>query len=376
MVIGILGFGTIGVGVYDILKELPGAKVKYVLDLREVGVPELTHRFEDILEDPEVDTVIEVMGGLHPSFEFASAAMKAGKNLVTANKFLVATFYDELTALAKEYNVAFRSTASVGGGIGWLTALENAKRVDQIHSIRGIMNGTTNYILSNMTEAGVSFKTALSEAQALGYAEADPSADIDGKDVLQKVMLSANVAFDASLKAEEIPTFGIRHISAADIDGFKAAGLVCKLLGNAARKDDKIAAYVIPTVMNKNALFGAVNSNFNMISYEAEYAGNMSFYGQGAGRYPTASNVVKDCADIMAGVKVFYAENKGYVPISNDIAEYRFYLRSTASLAADLAEEKLGAGVITAKMSVAQLADKMEEIQKEDPAAFVAAILE
>ncbi len=376
MVIGILGFGTIGVGVYDILKGLPGAKVKYVLDLREVGVPELTHRFEDILEDPEVDTVIEVMGGLHPSFEFASAAMKAGKNLVTANKFLVATFYDELTKLAKEYNVAFRATASVGGGIGWLTALENAKRIDRIHSMRGIMNGTTNYILSNMTEAGVSFETALSEAQALGYAEADPSADIDGKDVLQKVMLSANVAFDVSLKAEEIPIFGIRHISAADIEGFKAAGMVCKLLGNAAARDGKIAAYVIPTVMSKNALFGAVSSNFNMISYEAEYAGPMSFYGQGAGRYPTASNVVKDCADIMAGVKAFYAENKGYAPVKNEIAEYRFYLRSTAPAAAALANETLGAGVVTAKMTVAELTKAMEQIQKEDPAAFVAAVLE
>ncbi len=376
MVIGILGFGTIGVGVYDILKNLPGATVKYVLDLREVGVPELTHRFEDILEDPEVDTVIEVMGGLHPSFEFASAAMKAGKNVVTANKFLVATFYDELTALAKEQGVAFRATASVGGGIGWLTALENAKRIDQIHSIRGIMNGTTNYILSNMTEAGVSFETALSEAQALGYAEADPSADIDGKDVLQKVMLSANVAYDVSLKAEEIPTFGNRHISAADIDGFKEAGMVCKLLGNAATKNGKIAAYVIPTVMNKNALFGGVGSNFNMISYEAEYAGPMSFYGQGAGRYPTASNVVKDCADIMAGVKAFYAENKGYAPVSNEIAEYRFYLRSASPKAAALAEDRFGAGVLTKKMSVAAMAEGMKEIQAEDPTAFLAAVLE
>ena len=376
MVIGILGFGTIGVGVYDILKDLPGARVKHVLDLREVGVPELTHRFEDILEDQEVDTVIEVMGGLHPAYEFVSACMKAGKNVVTANKFLVANFYDELTLLAKEQGVSFRSTAAVGGGIGWLTALENTKRMDKIHSIQGIMNGTTNYILSNMTEAGVSFETALSEAQALGYAEADPSADIDGKDVLQKVMISANVAFDCSLKAQEIPTFGIRHISAADIDGFKEAGLVCKLLGNAAQKEDQIAAYVIPVVMDQNAIFGAVPSNYNLISYEAEYAGVMSFYGQGAGRYPTASNVVKDCADLMAGAKAFYAENHGYRAISNEIVSYRFYLRSVSPKAAALAKEKLGAGWITGKMSVAEMAAQMKEIQNEDPAAFLAAVQE
>ena len=244
MIIGLMGFGTIGAGVYELAKSREDLTVRYVLDIRPLEIPEWTTRAEDLFEDAEVDTVIEVMGGLHPAYEFVTAALKAGKNVVTANKYLVATYYDELIALAKEKGVAFRCTAAVGGGISWLTSLERVRRLEPVVALEGIMNGTTNYILTNMAKNGLSFETALSEAQALGYAEADPSADIDGLDVMHKLLLSANIAFDASLNKEEIDVFGIRNITDDDVWNFKSRNLTCKLLARAFRKDGKIAAFV------------------------------------------------------------------------------------------------------------------------------------
>ena len=183
-----------------------------------------------ILSDPEVDTVVEVLGGLSPSFEYVSAAMKAGKNVVTANKHLVAHHYEELVKLAKENGVAFRCTPAVGGGIPWLVNLERVKRVCPVQSFYGIMNGTTNFILDAMHKDGADFSAVLAQAQKLGYAEADPSADIDGDDIRRKLCISANIAFDAALEETAIPTFGIRTVTAADIAAFQSHGFACKLL--------------------------------------------------------------------------------------------------------------------------------------------------
>ena len=376
MVIGLMGFGTIGAGVYELAKGQKDLSIKYVLDIREIGIPELTHRAEDLFEDAEVDTVVEVMGGLHPAYEFVAAALKAGKNVVTANKYLVATYYDELLALAKEKGVAFRCTAAVGGGIGWLTALERVRRIEPVCAIEGIMNGTTNYILTNMTDNGLSFDTALSEAQALGYAEYDPTADIDGLDVMHKLLLSSNVAFDVSLNSKEIPAFGIRHITDSDIATFKAKGLTCKLLGAACKKEEKVAAFVQPTLFPADSLTASVPTNFNLITYDTAYTGRMSFYGQGAGRYPTGANVVQDLLDLNAGVEHFYAEGAEKKALSNEIASYSYYLRTTSAKAKDVAKETWGEGVLTQEMSVAEMVALMSKIKEEDPKAFIAAIKE
>ncbi len=374
MIIGLLGFGTIGAGVYELARQQQNLQVRYVLDIREIGVPELTHQISDILEDPEVDTVVEVLGGLHPSYEFVSAALRAGKNVVTANKYLVATYFEELTALARKTGAAFRCTAAVGGGIGWLTALERVKRVEPVLSIEGIMNGTTNYILSNMARNGLDFKTALSEAQALGYAEADPSADIDGLDILHKLLLSANVAFDVALPVEEIPVFGIRNLTDDDVWSFKSRGLVCKMLGVARREGAQVAAYVQPTLLPEQSLTAAVPSNFNLISYETEYSGRMSFYGQGAGRYPTAANVVQDCLDLQNGVKNFYTIEGARASLNNELAHYRYYLRTKSSRSREVREETLGDGVLTKPLSVAQMSALMKTLKGEDGQAFAAAV--
>lgn len=374
MVIGLMGFGTIGAGVYELAQDHPELEVRHVLDLREIGIPELTHRAEDLWEDPAVDTVIEVMGGLHPAYEFVTAALEAGKNVVTANKYLVATYYDELLALARKKGVAFRCTAAVGGGIGWLTALERVRRLEPVLSVEGIMNGTTNYILTNMTQNGLSFDTALSEAQALGYAEADPSADIDGLDIMHKLLLSANVAFDVSLNKEEIPVFGIRHITDEDVRNFKEHGLTCKILGSARQDDGKVAAFVQPTLLPARSLTASVPTNFNLISYETEYTGRMSYYGQGAGRYPTAANVVQDCLDLAAGVKDFYSGGSASTQVDNSIARYRYYLRTTSMKRVAVEEEHWGNGIVTKPLSVAEMKKLYEEIKAEDEKPFVAAI--
>ena len=375
MVIGLMGFGTIGVGVYELAKQDPRMEIRYVLDIRECDIPELTHRAEDLFEDPEVDTVIEVMGGLHPAYEFVVAAMKAKKNVVTANKYLVATFYDELLSLAKEQGVAFRCTAAVGGGIGWLTALERVRRLEPVCGVEGIMNGTTNYILSNMANCGISFEAALEQAQKLGYAEADPSADIDGLDIMHKVLLSANIAFDASICKDEVDVFGIRNITDDDVWTFKSNHYTCKILGKAFEKEGKIAVFVIPTLFPEGALTASVPTNFNLITYDTEFTGKMSFYGQGAGRYPTAANVVQDCKDLLSGTEGFYVSAGRPRKVDNSVASYRYYLRTKADTSA-VAEDEWGDGVITKEMSVAALAEVVGAALKEDPKTFVAAIRE
>ena len=202
MNIGLLGFGVVGRGVYDMLAGRDDIRAVWVLCRRDLGelTARTTYEMQDILDDPAVDTVVEVMGGLHPAYEYVAAALRAGKNVVSSNKYLMCRYYDELTALANEHGAALRCTAAVGGGIPWLTNLEKAAHANHISRVWGILNGTTNYIMDAMHGSDADFADVLAQAQALGYAEADPSADIDGLDIQRKLILSANVAFGVSLR--------------------------------------------------------------------------------------------------------------------------------------------------------------------------------
>ena len=220
MKIGLLGFGVVGRGVYEITEARDDMQVVKVLCLEDIKLPdaEAVKDIRAIVEDDSIDTVVEAMGGLHPAYEFVRAAMEAGKNVVTSNKALVCTFYDELLPLAKEKGISFRCTAAVGGGIGWLSELERARRVQKITEVGGIMNGTCNYILDNMTRTGLSYDEALKQAQSLGYAEANPSTDVDGIDTWHKVILSSNIAFGVTVDKTSVPVAGIRNITAGDVD--------------------------------------------------------------------------------------------------------------------------------------------------------------
>ena len=378
MNIGLLGFGVVGRGVYDILADREDVSVRTVLCRRDLG--ELTARttrdMADIIADPEIDTVVEVMGGLHPAYEYVEAALKAGKHVVTSNKHLLCHYYKELTALAKANGVTLRGTAAVGGGIPWLTNLEKAAKVNRISKVSGIMNGTTNYIMDAMNKSDVDFADVLAKAQELGYAEADPSADIDGWDIQRKLIISASVAFGVSLSEEDVPVFGIRNVTAADIRRFQARGLTCKLIASAERLENSVAAYVEPTLLAGDALEAAVPANFNLISMEGAYMGKQSFFGQGAGRYPTAYNVVQDLVDIVNGKDCFYTDS--FTPAATNTASalHRYYVRTNAQLPelAAMAQEDWDGAVVTLPVSVAQMHTLLAQLLEQAPQSFIAAV--
>ena len=379
MNIGLLGFGVVGGGVAALAAERDDVRVSRVLLRRpKEGVPEgtATYDINDILNDPSIDTVVEVMGGLHPAYEYVTAAMERGKNVVTANKALIAAYYTELTALAEKQGVALRCTAAVGGGVPWLTNLERVKRLDTVCAVGGIMNGTTNFIMDAMHRAPVDFPAILKEAQALGYAEADPSADIDGDDIRRKLCISANIAFDAVLDETAIPTFGIRTVTAEDIAAFKAHGFVCKLLAAAEAAENGVCAYVEPTLVDAGEPEAAVPANYNLITYTAERIGRQSFFGQGAGRFPTAANVVQDCLTILAGDKSFYTDRAEAAALDGSAEAHPYYVRTAApdDFLRGVTADDWGSGVITGAVNTYDMLAWARRQLTVDPACFIAGI--
>ena len=370
MKIGLLGFGVVGRGVYDITAKRDDMQVAKVVCLEDVFLPdaEVTRDFKKVLADESIDTIIEAMGGLHPAYEFVRAAIEAGKNVVTSNKALVATFYDELLPLAEEKGVKFRCTAAVGGGIGWLSEVERSRRIQRIHQVGGIMNGTCNYILDSMTRLGMDYADALRQAQKLGYAEANPSTDVEGTDTWHKIILSSNIGFGISLDTATVPAAGINHISAEDVAAFTAHGLVCKLISTGKCENGTYSAYVQPTLVPQGAPESAVPSNYNLITLVGEFSERMSFYGQGAGRYPTAYNVVQDCVDLLCGAGFYCAHGEKVAAVNND--QLRYYVRGEQDdfIAANTAEH-WGNAVVTTAISVKQ----MHEWLAKHPGAFIAA---
>ena len=371
MQIGLLGFGVVGRGAYEIIQARQDMRVAKVLCLEDVTLPdaEVTKDFQNILTDDTIDTVIEAMGGLHPAYEFVRAAMEAGKNIITSNKALVATFYDELIPLAQQKGLLFRCTAAVGGGIGWLSELERARRMQAIDQVGGIMNGTCNYILDSMTRLGLTYADALSQAQALGYAEANPTTDVEGIDTWHKVILSSNIAFGISLDCDTVPAAGISRIRAEDVANFTAHGLVCKLVSTGKNENGTVSAFVQPTLFAQGEPEAAVPANYNLITLVGSASGRMSLYGQGAGRYPTAYNVVQDCADVLAG-KGFYSPYGQKVAAANtDTMRYYVSQVRDSWLESHMADT-WGDAVITKPVAV----NEIHAWRKENPDAFIAAL--
>lgn len=379
MVVALLGHGTVGGGVYELLKNRSDITVKYVLDrspIAELGAVSVTD-FSTILNDGEVDTVVEVMGGLEPAHEYMVAAMRAGKNIVTANKHLLAAYYDELTTLAKETGTGFRTSAAVGGGIPWLPNLQRIKRLGAVNEVCGIMNGTTNYILSTMHKKGYDYESVLRDAQSFGYAEADTTADIEGYDIQRKLMISANIAFDARLTEQQVPAAGIAGITREDIAGFNEMGYVCKLYATAKRvADGAILAVVEPTLFKAETLEAAVPANYNLITAVSEYAGRQSFFGEGAGRWPTAAAVVQDLLDLCERKQGFYTQLSQPLPSNNMCEERRYYVRYIVDtwFMDGCVEKRWGNGVLTRPVSPAQMHSWYVEARSNDPGIFFAAL--
>ena len=376
--IALLGFGVVGKGVYDIIAKRDDLEVARVLvrrPIEEIAAISTTD-INDIVSDPAIDTVVEVMGGVHPACEYITAAMEAGKNVVTANKAVISACYAQLTTLAAEKGVALRCTAAVGGGIPWLINLERCCRIDTVTEVSGIMNGTTNYIMDAMHKSPVAFADILKKAQELGYAEADPSADIDGDDIRRKLTISANIAFGALLEEETIPMFGIRTVTDGDIATFQSEGYVCKLIATARKTEGGVAAWLEPTLVDSHALEAAVPANYNLISFQSEYLGRQSYFGQGAGRYPTASNVVQDCVDILGGKKAFYNHKAQPMMPDNSGVVHGYYVRCAAKDAwlDSVTEKAMGNGVVTSPVSVSEMLTWAKAKLTEDDSLFIAAI--
>lgn len=331
MKIGLLGFGTVGSHFYRMTEEQPSLSVATLLSRRpRAGLTcRVTSDYEAIVRDPAIDTVVELIGGIHPAYEYIVAALRAGKHVVTANKAVMGAYYRELIGLAKRHGVCLRCTAAAGGGIPWLSSLARASSMDRINAVEGILNGTTNYMLSEMTARYAEYDDVLKEAQELGYAEADPTDDVEGFDARRKLVLSANLAFGVSLKEQEIPCVGISSITASDIAWGRERGLVWKLTARSSRQNNAVSAFVCPTLFPAYTAEAHTNGSANLVSLYAERIGKQSFSGAGAGGWATASNVIADCLSIHAESPSFYDEKRpAACRVNNDATEGAWLFRS------------------------------------------------
>lgn len=310
--VAILGFGVVGSGVAELLtkncKEVTSLggdeiNIKYILDLRDFPdspfASKVIHDYNIIAADPEIDTVIEVMGGSHPAYEFTVAALRAGKNVITSNKEVVANFSDEFLKIAKEMGVCYRFEAAVGGGIPVLSPIISCVKQNKITEVRGILNGTTNYILTKMFTLGDSFSNALSDAQQKGYAERNPDADILGTDACRKIAILTSLVTGKLVPTELIHTEGITKVRREDVEASEKIGRKIKLLGRCIAQDGKIWVMVAPFMLSADSALSGVSGVYNAVEVVGEPIDSVMFYGPGAGSGPTASAVVGDLMEIM-----------------------------------------------------------------------------
>lgn len=341
--VAILGYGTVGSGVVEVLTTNAGiiAKragqevgVKYVLDLRDFpGDPiqsKVVHDFQVILDDPEVDIVVETMGGTKPAYEFVKKALLAGKSVCTSNKELVAAYGAELVHLAKSKSVNFLFEASVGGGIPVIRPLNQSLTADKILKINGILNGTTNYILTKMAKEGSDFDVVLKEAQELGYAEKDPTADVEGYDACRKIAILTSLAYGKQVNYEEVYTEGITKITAEDFKYAEKLEAAIKIFGSSRKEGGKLYAMVAPQMIRRDNPLFAVEGVFNAICVTGNMLGDVMFYGKGAGKEATASAVVSDVVDAVKhmniNVMTIWEDEKMIVEPMEEM-ENRFFVR-------------------------------------------------
>lgn len=325
--IAVMGYGTIGSGVVEVLdtnresiKKRVGEEieVKYVLDLRDFpGDPiekKIVHDYKEIANDAEIKIVVETMGGVEPAYTFVKTMLEAGKSVATSNKALVAEKGAELIAIAKEKKVNFQFEASVGGGIPIIRSLNSCLTADEIEEITGILNGTTNYMMTRMSNEGLEFDDVLKEAQAKGYAEKDPTADVEGYDACRKIAILTSLVCGKQVDFKDIYTEGITKISAVDIKYAKSMGKVIKLLATSRKVDGSYCAMVAPRLLSPEHPLYSVNDVFNAVFVHGNVLGDAMFYGSGAGKLPTASAVVADIVDMAKhlgkNIPIVWSSNK------------------------------------------------------------------
>ena len=345
--IAVMGYGTVGSGVVEVINT-NGARInqrigdelniKYVLDMKDFpGDPvqeKIVHDFETIVSDEDVQIVVEVMGGIEPAYTFVKRCLQAGKSVATSNKALVAKHGAELLSIAAEHDINFLFEASVGGGIPIIRPLNSSLTADEIEEITGILNGTTNYMLSKMFYEGADYDTVLKEAQANGYAERNPEADVEGYDACRKIAILSSLMFSKNVDSEKVPTEGITKITAADFEYANATDHTIKLLGRSRAIDDNTAEVMVaPFLLSKEHPLAMVHGVFNAVFVTGNMLGDSMYYGRGAGKLPTASAVVSDVIDCARhqGKVIMCFWDKEEVKLA-DIgeAERSFFIRAKA----------------------------------------------
>lgn len=356
--IAILGFGTVGSGVAEVLtqnKELITRRIgkeinlKYIVDVRDfVDSPYegcFVKDFSVVEQDAEVDIVVETIGGAGVALDFTTRALKAGKSVVSSNKELVAMHGYTLLRLAEAHGANYLFEASVGGGIPVIRPLQNCLASNAFSEVRGILNGTTNYILTQMIRGGYTFEQALQQAQDKGYAERDPSSDVDGHDACRKICILAAIAFGQHVYPNQVPTEGIRGITLGDVAYADSAGYQVKLLGRANYSEDgKLCAFVAPHLVPESNPLSGVEDVFNAVSITGDMVGDVMFYGRGAGKLPTASAVMGDVIDLAKNLTqnrhTAWGPGAEDMMVSSDTIQSKWYIRADVSM--DKARRALG----------------------------------
>ncbi len=397
--VAILGFGTVGSGVYEVLrtnansiKRKSGKEIdiKYILDIRDFDDhPEknlFTKNFDDIINDAEVETVVEVIGGIKPAYDFTKRALASGKNVVTSNKELVATHGNELLLLAKENGVKYLFEASVGGGIPIIRPLSKCLAANEISEIAGILNGTTNYILTQMVKNGMDFDVALKNAQAKGYAEANPAADIEGMDACRKIAILSSLAYGKQVDCDTISVEGITNLSLADVELADMAGYTIKLIGHSKKIGEKIEIWVSPMLIAKDHSLAGVDDVFNAIMVKGNAIGDVMFYGRGAGKLPTASAVAADIIDIAVmdstSDTILWDESSDDYVIDINETQCAYFVKAKAQAVQNIKAQFGEADIVEANGEIAFITDKMKysevknKIEKTDGVIKVIRVLE
>lgn len=369
--VAILGLGTVGYGVYDIInkaKDLSNIKVVKILD-KDFSKQSLvnniiTDNYDDIINDSGISIVVETMGAGNFSYQCIKKAMLAGKHVVTANKEVIASHIDELTKIKNEKGVSLYYEASVGGGIPIIKQTHTAAIVNEISEIKGILNGTTNYILSKMAYEGLSFDSALKLAQEAGFAEADPTADLEGLDMVRKIAILSDIAYKTNIDIDKVWHFGIKNVSDHDIVFADNYGYCLKFVASSKLIDNNIMISVEPKFVSKDSIIAKTSNEFNVVELKCSYNGDLIFYGKGAGRYPTANAIVNDIIMIVNNDMNYTFNNKNTYNINEVEDEGVYYLRvkNVKLVNKEIIKELKDDQIITKNISFEEIKKQIENI--------------
>jgi len=371
--IAILGLGTVGFGVYDIITKSPylnNVVVTKILDKdlskqKLVKKAEVTINYNDIIYDKEIKIVVETMGAGEFSYHCIKRALEAKKHVITANKEVIALHLEELSKLKEKKGVSLLYEASVGGGIPIIYPLYEIVKVNEVDEIQGILNGTTNFILTKMFQDGLSFSDSLRLAQEKGFAEADPTADLEGLDMVRKIAILSSIAYKGVIHIEQIDHFGITNINDEDLVNIKKTGGVLKLIASSKQQKGKVNILIEPTIVQPTNLFSTVNEENNLIAINSSFNGNLKFYGKGAGRYPTANAIVNDIIAIIEARRNYTFENKNKLIVedSSDVNRYYVRLKPNEFIDLEYIEKQENNSIITKEISRTTFKQIIEKVE-------------